>query len=61
MHRVTLPYDPAWRALPWVQEYCVSYITNDTHQDGNHTYDMTKVDFFFGDHSDAVMFALRWL
>jgi hypothetical protein len=57
---VTLPYDPVWEAMTWAKENCPSYITNDMHQDGYNTYDNTKIDFFFGDEKEALMFMLRW-
>ena len=58
---VTIPYDVAWPALAWAKKYCASYITNDMHCDGYNTYDQSKIDYFFGDEKDAVMFTLRWL
>lgn len=57
---VTLPYDPMWRALDWAKQHCPSYITNDVHQDGYNTYDRTKIDYFFGNENEALMFVLRW-
>jgi hypothetical protein len=57
---VTLPWDPMWTALDWVKEHCPSYISNDVHMDGYNTYDHTKIDYFFSDQRDAVIFALRW-
>lgn len=57
---VTIPYDPAWRALEWAKEHCPSYITNDMHQDGYNTYDLSKVDYFFGNEKEATMFLLKW-
>jgi len=58
---VTLPYDPMWRAVDWAREHCPSYITNDIHQDGYNTYDRHKIDYFFGDKNEALMFKLKWL
>lgn len=58
---VTIPYDPFWEPLEWAKEHCLSYITNDMHCDGYNTYDSTKIDYFFADEEDAIMFALRWL
>ena len=58
---VTLPYDPVWEAMTWAKEHCSSYITNDMHQNENKSWDHTKIDFFFSDEQDAVMFTLRWL
>lgn len=57
---VTLPYDPLWRALEWAKEHCPSYITNDIHQDGYNSYDTSKIDYFFGNHQEALMFRLKW-
>ena len=57
---ITLPYDPAWRALEWAKQYCPSYITNDLHQDGYNTYDRSKIDYFFGNRKDAMIFLLKW-
>ena len=58
---VTLPVTPFWEPLTWAKENCPSYITNDMHQDGYYTYDNTKIDYFFADEKDALMFILRWL
>ena len=58
---VTIPYDVRWLALEWAKENCPSYITNDVHQDGYYTYDISKIDYFFADGKDATAFALRWL
>ena len=57
---VTIPYTPLWEPLDWAKEHCPSYITNDMHQDGYYSYDSTKVDYFFADEKDALMFMLRW-
>jgi hypothetical protein len=57
---VTLPYDPMWQALDWAKQHCPSYITNDVHQDGYNTYDRSKIDYFFGNENEALMFMLRW-
>lgn len=58
--KVTLTYDPVWKALEWAKKNCPSYITNDVHCDENNTYVITKIDYFFGDEQDAVWFLLRW-
>ena len=58
---VTLPYEQCWQPLTWAKENCPSYITNDLHCDGYNTYDQTRVDYFFGDEKDAVLFILRWV
>ena len=57
---VTLPYSPFRAPLDWAKENCPSYLTNDMHQDGYNTYDHTKIDYFFADERDALMFTLRW-
>ena len=57
---ITIPYCPFREPLDWAKENCPSYITNDLHQDGYNTYDHTKIDYFFSDEKDALMFALRW-
>jgi len=28
---VTLPYDPAWKALEWAKDHCPDYVTNEVH------------------------------
>jgi hypothetical protein len=58
---VTLPYDPLWRALDWAKEHCPSYITNDIHMCQYNSYDDKRIDYFFGDGQDALIFALKWL
>jgi hypothetical protein len=60
MIRVTLPYDPLWLAVEWAKECCPSYVSNDSHCVGYNTYDNSKIDYFFGDEKDALMFRLRW-
>jgi hypothetical protein len=57
---VTIPYDSHWLALDWARENCPSYVTNDFHCDGYNTYNINKIDYFFSDEKDAVMFILRW-
>jgi hypothetical protein len=57
--KVTIPYEPVWEAMHWAKENCPSYFTNDIHKSGN-SYDNTRIDFFFIDREDALMFALRW-
>lgn len=58
--KVTLPYDPVWPALDWAKEHCPSYITNSVHMDEFNDYDTDKIDYFFSDKKDAMMFMLRW-
>ena len=57
---VTLPFCPFREPLDWAKLNCPGYISNDLHQDGYNTYDHTKVDYFFSDKEDAIMFMLRW-
>jgi hypothetical protein len=57
---VTLPYRPFAEPLNWAKEHCPSYITNDVHMDGYNSYDNSKIDYFFNDDKDALMFMLRW-
>lgn len=56
---VTLPYDPVWEAMTWAKTHCPSYITNDMHKYGN-SYDNKRIDYFFDNEQDALLFALRW-
>lgn len=57
---VTIPYSPFWEPLTWAKENCPSYITNDLHCNGYNTYDHTKIDYFFTDAEDAILFKLTW-
>lgn len=64
--KVTLPYDPEWRALDWVKEHCPSYITNEITNTtklkqvpGGWVNDSSIV-YHFGDEKEALMFLLRW-
>lgn len=57
--KVTLVYDPAWTALEWAKKHCPSYVTNAMHTSGN-LYDNRRIDYFFSDNSDAVLFKLTW-
>lgn len=57
---VTLPYRPFAEPLMWARENCPSYITNDVHMFNYNSYDNSKIDYFFEDKKDALMFALRW-
>lgn len=59
---VTLTYDPEWRALAWAKNNCPSYITNKLHEFSNSDWkDPSKIDYYFGEASDATFFALRWI
>lgn len=60
MIHVTLSYSPLWEPLDWAKKNCPSYITNDLHCDGYNTYDRTKIDYFFGEEEDAILFKLTW-
>lgn len=55
---VTLPYDPAWTVLPWVERNCKSYQYNSIHF--NKVEDRSKIDYVFSDEKDAIFFALKW-
>ena len=55
---VTIPYDPLWKPLEWAKDHCPSYITNEVHRDGDNSVD--KIDYFFSDEKDALLFILRW-
>jgi hypothetical protein len=57
---ITIPYRPFWEPLNWAKENCPSYISNDLHRDEYDTYVHTKIDYFFADEKDALMFALKW-
>lgn len=58
---VTLPYDPIWQPLDWAKKNCPSYITNRAPERGhNDTYNNYKINYYFGDEKEALMFALRW-
>lgn len=57
---VTLPYRPFREPLDWAKENCPSYISNDLHCDGYNTYDYNKIDYFFSDEEDAIIFKLAW-
>jgi hypothetical protein len=57
---VTLPYSPFREPLDWAKTHCSSYVTNELHQAGYNTFDPRKLDYFFNDEKDAIMFALRW-
>jgi hypothetical protein len=58
--RVTLPFRQSMDPLAWAKENCPSYITNDVHMSGYNAFDPTKIDYFFEDNKDALIFALRW-
>ena len=60
MIRVTLPYDPVWKALEWAKENCPNYITNDAHEIGPSSYDNSYIDYFFSNEADAIIFKLKW-
>lgn len=59
---VTLPYNPVWTELAWAKKHCPSYITNQSRR--NDTSDNIiptyKIDYFFANKKDALMFRLRW-
>lgn len=53
------PYDPVWEAMTWAKTHCPSYNPNDMHKYGN-SYDNKRIDYFFDNEQDALLFALRW-
>jgi hypothetical protein len=57
--KVTLPYDPVWKALEWAKEHCPDYITNDVHKNSGRTQGVL-IDYFFASERDAVFFRLKW-
>lgn len=60
---VTLPYDLGQKPLKWAKQNCPSYITNRAHPAplvGYKMYDNSKIDYFFSDEKDMLMFAMRW-
>lgn len=63
---VTLPYNPVWAPLEWAKKHCPSYITNAVHpRDNGDKFDILvagnyKIDYFFANEKDALMFRLRW-
>lgn len=65
MTKVTLPYDPVWKALDWAKIHCPDYITNGIHKRDDATVadwnDWNRIDYFFSSDRDAVLFSLRWL
>ena len=62
--KVTIPHDPLWLALDWAKKYCPSYITNDVSVESRHIFHLDsigyKIDYFFSDEKDALMFMLKW-
>lgn len=51
--KVTLPYDPDWRALIWAKKHCPSYITN-SGGPGN------TIVYYFSNRNEALTFGLKW-
>jgi len=58
--KVTLPYDPQWKALAWAKEHCPDYITNDVAENVG-IQAVVQIDYFFASERDAAWFKLRWL
>jgi len=60
---VTLPYDPAWKALEWAKEHCPDYVTNEVraHKAWVRPIRPIQIDYFFSSERDAVFFSLRWV
>lgn len=57
---VILPYESTLQALQWAKQNCSSYIDIYVHMDGFNNYDNSKIEYFFTDDPDALMFMLRW-
>ena len=64
--KVTIPYDPVWKPLDWAKKHCASYISNDV-DPSRHDIEsngmlkrVVKINYFFSDEKDALMFLLRW-
>lgn len=61
--KVTLDYDPTWKALDWAKKHCHNYITNALHQPAENNgkqFDNTKIDYFFRNENEALVFFLKW-
>jgi hypothetical protein len=63
--KVTLPYDPEWRALTWAHAHCASYITNVVNPAGLKSVpggwgQDYRIVYYFGHENDAAMLALKW-
>jgi hypothetical protein len=61
---VTLPYNPTWTELAWAKKHCPSYITNQAHSTPRYdTFDVKglKIDYYFRNEKEALMFRLRWV
>jgi hypothetical protein len=59
--KVTIPYDPAWKALVWAKDNCPSYITNTSEVTGPVGNSKNLVHYYFSDERDVVTFSLKWL
>ena len=61
--KVTLPYDPVWKALEWAKKNCPSYITNraaDTDDLDGLSNAVMVIDYYFSDEKDATLFTLKF-
>jgi hypothetical protein len=60
--KVSLPYDPTWKALYWAKKNCPSYITNYASY-GNDSCgnDRTVIHYCFGNERDVVAFTMKWM
>jgi hypothetical protein len=54
--KVTLPYDPEWKALHWAKKHCPSYICNEAE-----LVIGGGIVYYFSDPRDITLFMLRWL
>ena len=65
--KVTIPYDPTWRALEWAKENCPSYITNQVATARTRIVPVKggwvaehNIEYYFSNERDATVFALKW-
>lgn len=66
--KITLPFDPEWRALAWARENCPGYITNQAAKDqpqlvpvkGGWVAERPYIEYYFSNERDATAFALKW-
>lgn len=60
-NKVTIPYDASWKPLDWAKKHCPSYITNDVHKNEFNQFDLSKIDYYFSEQKDMILFLLRWV
>jgi len=60
-YTVILPCDPVEPRHNWAKEYCPSYITNVLgYIDAMYWISEMSLTYYFGEETDAVLFALKW-